>query len=92
MVGHREPGSVARLLARLTEELAARQRVLAGLGVGTLAEAHLTGTPLPVIVVALDGWEGLSALSDDHDAGRSVEALLRWHATGRPSASRCSRR
>jgi S-DNA-T family DNA segregation ATPase FtsK/SpoIIIE len=82
VVSHQEPSSVARLLARLVEELAARQRLLAGLGVGTLAEAHLTGTPLPVIVVALDGWEGLCALSDDHDAGRSAEALLRLARDG----------
>ncbi len=82
VVGPREPGSVARLLGRLTEELATRQRMLAGLGVGSLAEAHQTGTPLPAIVVALDGWEGLSALSDDHDAGRSAEALLRLARDG----------
>ncbi|HST46860.1 FtsK/SpoIIIE domain-containing protein [Jatrophihabitans sp.] len=82
VVGHSEPNSIARLLTRLVEELADRQRLLAGLGLATLAEAHLTGTPLPVIVVALDGWEGLSALSDDHDAGRSAEALLRLARDG----------
>jgi S-DNA-T family DNA segregation ATPase FtsK/SpoIIIE len=77
-----DPRPVARLCTRLLEELAARQRLLAGLGVSTLAEAHLTGTPLPVIVVALDGWEGFTALSDDYDAGRSVEAVLRLARDG----------
>ena len=72
-----DPSAVARLSAKLVEEVGARQRVLAGLGISTLAEAHLTGAPLPVIVVALDGWEGFTALSEDYDAGRTVEALLR---------------
>ena len=72
-----DPRTVARLSARLVEELAARQRMLAGLGLSTVAEAHVTGKPLPVILVALDGWEGFTALSDDYDGGRSVEALLR---------------
>jgi len=82
VLGHSEPGSVATLLTRLVEELAVRQRLLAGLGLTTLAEAHESGRPLPAIVVALDGWEGLSALSDDHDAGRSAEALLRLARDG----------
>jgi S-DNA-T family DNA segregation ATPase FtsK/SpoIIIE len=82
VVSRDDPRAVARLSARLVEELAARQRLLAGLGVSTLAEAHLSGTPLPVILVALDGWEGFTALSDDYDAGRSVEALLRLSRDG----------
>lgn len=82
VVSRDDPRAVARLSARLVEELSARQRLLAGLGVSTLAEAHLSGTPLPVIVVALDGWEGFTALSDDYDAGRSVEALLRLSRDG----------
>ncbi|HEY0165918.1 MAG TPA: FtsK/SpoIIIE domain-containing protein [Jatrophihabitans sp.] len=82
VVSRDDPRAVARLSARLVEELAARQRLLADLGVSTLAEAHLSGTPLPVIVLALDGWEGFTALSDDYDAGRSVEALLRLSRDG----------
>ncbi|MEO6504081.1 MAG: FtsK/SpoIIIE domain-containing protein [Jatrophihabitantaceae bacterium] len=82
VVSRDDPRAVARLSARLVEELAARQRLLAGLGVSTLAEAHLSGTPLPVIVLALDGWEGFTALSDDYDAGHSVEALLRLARDG----------
>lgn len=82
VVNRDDPRAVARLSARLVEELGARHRLLAGLGVSTLAEAHLSGTPLPVIVVALDGWEGFTSLSDDYDAGRSVEALLRLSRDG----------
>ncbi|WP_408651754.1 FtsK/SpoIIIE domain-containing protein [Jatrophihabitans sp.] len=77
VVNRDDPSAVTRLSTRLVEEVGARQRMLAGLGVSTLAEAHLTGTALPVILVALDGWEGFTALSDDYDAGRSVEALVR---------------
>jgi S-DNA-T family DNA segregation ATPase FtsK/SpoIIIE len=77
VVNRDDPSAVARLSAKLVEEVSARQRMLAALGVGSLAEAHLAGTPLPVMVVALDGWEGFASLSDDYDAGRSVEALLR---------------
>jgi S-DNA-T family DNA segregation ATPase FtsK/SpoIIIE len=77
VVNRDDPSAVARLSAKLVEEVGVRQRMLADLGVRTLAEAHLTGTPLPVIMVALDGWEGFASLSDDYDAGRSVEALLR---------------
>jgi S-DNA-T family DNA segregation ATPase FtsK/SpoIIIE len=76
-VNRDDPSAVARLCARLIDEVSARQRMLARLGVSTLAEAHLAGTPLPVVVVALDGWEGFTALSDEYDAGRSTEALLR---------------
>lgn len=76
VVGRDDPNAVARLVTRLIEELAVRQRQLARLGVGSLTEAHQIGAPLPAIVVAVDGWEGFAALSDDHDAGRSAEALL----------------
>ncbi len=76
VVGRDDPNAVARLVARLVEELGIRQRHLAALGVSTVAEAHQIGSPLPATVVAVDGWEGLAALSDDHDAGRSAEALL----------------
>ncbi|MDQ1742280.1 MAG: segregation ATPase FtsK/SpoIIIE, family [Pseudonocardiales bacterium] len=76
VVGRDDPNAVARLVARLVEELGIRQRQLAHLGVGTVAEAYQIGAPLPTMVVAVDGWEGFAALSDDHDAGRSAEALL----------------
>lgn len=72
-----DPRSVGRLITRLIEELGWRQRALADRGVTTLAEAHLAGELMPVIVFAIDGWEGLVALSDECDAGRSVEAVLR---------------
>lgn len=82
VVDAREPSSVGRLVSRLAEELATRRRILAGLGVSTAVEAQLTGTPLPAIVVALDGWENFTALSDDCDAGRSAATLLRLAREG----------
>ncbi|MGX7679206.1 FtsK/SpoIIIE domain-containing protein [Jatrophihabitans sp. DSM 45814] len=69
--------SIARLIYRLSEELDARQRRLAQLGVGSVAEANELGEGLPWIVLALDGWEGFNALSEDYDSGRSSDALLR---------------
>ena len=77
VVGRDDPRSVGRLVTRLVEELGARQRALAGLGASSLAEAHRLGVPMPVVVFAVDGWEGLAALSDEYDAGRSVELVLR---------------
>ena len=82
VVDAREPNSIYRLVTRLAEELAARRRILADLGVNTVVEAQLTGSPMPAIVVAVDGWEGLAALSDDCDAGRSAAILLRLAREG----------
>lgn len=42
-----------------------------------MAEANRLGCGLPWIVLAVDGWEGFTATSEDYDAGRSVDALLR---------------
>lgn len=76
VVGREDPRSIARLMSRLVEEIGTRQRALAELGVTTVAEAHSMSICLPVIVLAIDGWEGFVGVSDDYDAGRTVEALL----------------
>jgi S-DNA-T family DNA segregation ATPase FtsK/SpoIIIE len=72
-----DPGAVARLIARMSEELNRRQRKLAELGVSNVAEANRLGCELPWILLAVDGWEGFTATSEEFDAGRSVDALLR---------------
>jgi S-DNA-T family DNA segregation ATPase FtsK/SpoIIIE len=72
-----DPGSVARLIARMSEELNRRQRKLAELGVSNVAEANRLGSGLPWILLAVDGWEGFTATSEEFDAGRSVDALFR---------------
>jgi S-DNA-T family DNA segregation ATPase FtsK/SpoIIIE len=72
-----DPRSATRLISRLADEVGARQRRLAELGVSSVAEAHLQGIAIPVMVLVIDGWEGLAGLSDDYDAGRTVDAVLR---------------
>ncbi|HEY2792647.1 MAG TPA: FtsK/SpoIIIE domain-containing protein, partial [Micromonosporaceae bacterium] len=71
-----DPATIARLISRLLTEVADRQRAFADLGAGTLAEAIRLGARMPALLLAIDGWEGLSALSEDHDAGSSVDGLL----------------
>jgi S-DNA-T family DNA segregation ATPase FtsK/SpoIIIE len=71
-----EPGSVVRMLTRLTEELAIRQRRLSDLGLSSMAEAHASGIAMPAVLVAIDGWEGLTALSESHNGGRTLDTAL----------------
>jgi S-DNA-T family DNA segregation ATPase FtsK/SpoIIIE len=71
-----DPATIARLISRLLTEVADRQRACAELGAGTLAEAIRLGARMPALLLAIDGWEGLSGLSEDHDAGSSVDGLL----------------
>jgi S-DNA-T family DNA segregation ATPase FtsK/SpoIIIE len=58
---------------------------LAEWGVASLAEAHRSGHRLPAILVALDGWDNFSSLSDELDAGRTAEMFIRLLREG-PSA------
>jgi S-DNA-T family DNA segregation ATPase FtsK/SpoIIIE len=76
VVTREDPASVSRLVTRLVDEVAQRQRRFAELGVGTAAEARALGLAVPAVLVAIDGWEGLSAFSDDFDSGRSVDLVL----------------
>lgn len=51
---------VNRVLGRLNSELTRRQTLMAGSGVGSIAEQRAAASPadkLPVIVLAIDGWE-----------------------------------
>lgn len=76
VVGLSDPSSVARLVDRLVSELARRKQVLAELGVDNVRDAHRLGTELPVLLLAVDGWEGLVALSEELDAGHSVDLMI----------------
>jgi DNA segregation ATPase FtsK/SpoIIIE, S-DNA-T family len=71
-----DPASVGRLISRLADEVSARQRMLADLGVNAAAEARASGTPMPAVVFAIDGWESFHALSEEYDAGRSIDTVL----------------
>ena len=76
-VATREGYGVAdRLLHRLTAEVAHRQELLGELGVGSVAEARALGTPLPSLLLLVDGWEGFVAVAEEYDNGRGVELLL----------------
>jgi S-DNA-T family DNA segregation ATPase FtsK/SpoIIIE len=70
-----DPASMARLISRLRTEIADRQRVFAERGVDTLAGLRESGDSLPAILLVIDGWEGLSALSEDYDAGQSADTV-----------------
>jgi S-DNA-T family DNA segregation ATPase FtsK/SpoIIIE len=72
-----EPGPIARLLQRLSQELDRRLGVLAASGLSSAAEGRARGLVMPAILLVLDGWERFSELSDHIDGGRSTDVLLR---------------
>ncbi|MGN6605911.1 MAG: FtsK/SpoIIIE domain-containing protein, partial [Jatrophihabitans sp.] len=76
-IGH--GGDALRLLDRLAADLERRRRHLAGRGRSSFAEA---GHGLPAQLVVVDGWEALTALSDELDGGRAAETLLAIARTG----------
>jgi S-DNA-T family DNA segregation ATPase FtsK/SpoIIIE len=71
-----DPSAVARFVERLEAEVRRRQHLLSEHRLGSHSEARLNGVHLPLIVVAVDGWEALASMSDDHDASRSADTLL----------------
>ena len=77
MITRDSPAGIDRLLNRLTEEVTQRHTLLAERGVGTVAEARAGGHALAAIVLLLDGWEGFLAATEEIDAGRPVDTLLR---------------
>ncbi|MEO6701087.1 MAG: FtsK/SpoIIIE domain-containing protein [Jatrophihabitantaceae bacterium] len=72
-----DPACIARLVGRLNGEIADRQRKLAELGVSSLAEGLRMGCRLPVMLLVVDGWEGLCRTSDEYDAGRTADGFIR---------------
>jgi S-DNA-T family DNA segregation ATPase FtsK/SpoIIIE len=70
-----DPACVGRVISRLADEVSARQRTLADLGLDNAAEAHASGAPMPALILAI-GWESFHALSEQYDAGRSVDSVL----------------
>lgn len=76
VVGRDDPPNVARLVSRLLDELADRQRQLAAHGMGSLEEAYEDGLFLPSVLLAIDGWEALTALSDELDGGRTADSVI----------------
>jgi S-DNA-T family DNA segregation ATPase FtsK/SpoIIIE len=67
---------VERLLVRLGVEVAHRQAALAEMGASSVADARQRGARMPFICLLVDGWEAFVTAADEHDAGRSSDALL----------------
>jgi S-DNA-T family DNA segregation ATPase FtsK/SpoIIIE len=68
--------TIDALIRRLNAEASRRTRWLAAHGHGSCAEAVAAGSPMPLVLLLLDGWEGFVDMSDGFDAGRSVDVML----------------
>ncbi|MGZ4628556.1 FtsK/SpoIIIE domain-containing protein [Oryzihumus sp.] len=82
VVGRQDVPRAARLVSRLVQELTRRQQLLGELGVGSVQEQRdacreAQGTPLPWLVLLVDGWEGLTQAFVGVDHGRPTDQLLR---------------
>jgi S-DNA-T family DNA segregation ATPase FtsK/SpoIIIE len=71
-----DPYTVSRLVSRLAEEHAARQRDFTASGATDFQEARAAGFHGPAVLVILDGWDAFSAMSEEYDGGRTSETML----------------
>ena len=74
-----EPARMARLVERLAAEAARRSALLAQAGLASVEEQRVSGrgTPLPYLMLLVDGWERVAAALEPLDGGAAVECLLR---------------
>jgi DNA segregation ATPase FtsK/SpoIIIE, S-DNA-T family len=81
-----EPERCARLLWMLQTEMERRRGVLAEAGAASLGEYLASGpnSPLPYVLVLLDGYPAFAAASQELDQGASAGALRTLVAEGRP--------
>lgn len=77
VVGINEGDRVARLVTRLLDEVARRQRLFATTGVSDLGEYRHLGEQLPYLVLLVDGYEGFTGAFGEVDGGRVVTDLQR---------------
>ncbi len=77
VIGRDDTGRCSRLVDWLTDEVRRRQSLLASAGAGSYAEyLDLAGdSPLPRILLIIDGWETFAEMSDDATAGRLMDDL-----------------
>jgi DNA segregation ATPase FtsK/SpoIIIE, S-DNA-T family len=69
---------VRRLLSVLNAELVRRQNTFATAGFGSLAEQRAqSASPLPHVVVLIDGWEAFISTFEEIDAGAVIDASTR---------------
>ncbi|KAA1421747.1 FHA domain-containing protein [Nocardioides humilatus] len=83
VVSRTEGERAARLLARIGEEMDARQRLLAEREFGDITEQRSSGLePLPHLVVMLDRWEAfIPTLGEDEDNAAAIMRILREGAS-----------
>ena len=77
VVGIGEADRVSRLLTRLLDEVARRQRLFTATGVSDLGEYRDLGESLPYLVLLVDGYEGVTGAFAEVDGGRVVSDLQR---------------
>jgi S-DNA-T family DNA segregation ATPase FtsK/SpoIIIE len=80
VVGRDQIDRMERLLARLQQEVARRQQLLAAAGFSGLAEQRAAvpaDERLPWMLLLLDRWEGFVAAYEQYDYGRLVESVVR---------------
>ena len=69
---------VRRLFAVLKAELVRRQSTFAAAGFGSLSEQRAkSASPLPHVVVFIDGWEAFLSTFEEVDAGAVIDASAR---------------
>jgi S-DNA-T family DNA segregation ATPase FtsK/SpoIIIE len=80
VVGRDQIDRMERLLARLQQEIARRQQLLAVAGFSDLAEQRAAVPAeerLPWMLLLLDRWEGFVGAYEHYDYGRLVESVIR---------------
>jgi S-DNA-T family DNA segregation ATPase FtsK/SpoIIIE len=78
VVGPDDLGRIGRLLRRLSRVVEQRKRAMASSGLTDVAElAARSTTPVPRILVLLDGFSGATAALERVDGGRLLERLER---------------
>jgi S-DNA-T family DNA segregation ATPase FtsK/SpoIIIE len=68
--------TVDRLLHRLVREVSRRQKHLAQLRAGSLAEARLSGAAPAALLLLIDGWEAFVRAAEEFDAGAGIEMVV----------------
>ena len=82
LVTAEEPARAARVLQRLLDTLAHRQRDLAAAGLTSFAEHQGTADPWPLLVWVVDGWGRLAQAQAEHARGAGLEAAHRLLCEG----------
>jgi S-DNA-T family DNA segregation ATPase FtsK/SpoIIIE len=72
----RQPAAVRRLIHLLGRDIDCRRSQLAAGGFASLGRARQAGLMLPYVLLLIDGWDELTAMSERTDSGRSVDCLL----------------